>query len=255
MATLPLRLAVSIRWRLVLIDLLPPVLFLLSAIIAWFTGSGTWADALFWVGALYVMVRVFQSTGNKLRSFQAYAAIAFLYCLGRAFYTLINGGLNVNEGTVSEVSVILTIMAGLAIVGVIMVEIHFRVDRIEASPNSTRTMEFPGIYCITCQANKKQYIGQTSLSIRERWNQHRQDLHIGRHHNRWLQSDWNLYRPEQFTIEVLEVVTDPVWLLDRERYWQDLDFDAARRYNPPNIAPRVAKKATVKVGRKRAKPS
>lgn len=61
-----------------------------------------------------------------------------------------------------------------------------------------------GVYKITCLENGKFYIG-SSKNIKRRWNNHRWNLRNGKHHNYFLQSDWNLYGEDVFVFEVLEL--------------------------------------------------
>lgn len=60
-----------------------------------------------------------------------------------------------------------------------------------------------GIYCITCVANGKRYIGQ-SVNMKYRWYSHRSKLRNGNHYNNKLQHDWNEYGESKFTIVTLE---------------------------------------------------
>lgn len=225
-----------IRWLLILLGLIIPLVLAICAVMAWLDGA-PWAKWAAFGTYAYLMLLVMIRKGPAI-GLQAHLILSAVLCL--AFYM----GVFPTKDSPNEwllATVICT--ASVFIVGAYrrLDEISCRVDRQEA-PTGQRALEFPGIYRITCQASGKQYIGQTSLSIRERRTQHLDMLRANRHHNHWLQADWNLYRPEQFTFEVLEVVTDPVWLLDRERFWQDQDYDPARRYNPPNIPPRLATK-------------
>jgi len=215
------------------------------ASVAWSNGNTQQATVSVAIGWLCILVLI-------ERKWSHYAAMRFH--LGGGVLLAIAGAVwyFIEENGISSSYVMAAFVFGMAIV---LVNLSQRIDRLEA-PMATndRALTYPGIYRITCHPNGKHYIGQTSRSIGERWKQHRQDLHIGRHFNHWLQNDWNLYRPEQFSIEVLEVITNPIWLLERERYWQDLDYDPARRYNPPNIPTRSApKKPIIQARRRRPK--
>lgn len=139
------------------------------------------------------------------------------------------------------VLVSLELMGMLCFVASFAAEHHRRLVGVEAPSTNGRATEFPGIYRITCRPNGMQYIGMSSRPIKVRWHDHLSNLNAKRHHNDRLQHDWNTFRPEQFKWEVLEVVTDPVWLLDRERAWQNQDYDTTKRYNPPNLPPRIVK--------------
>lgn len=232
-----------------------PVFCFAAAGVAWLDGS-LWWIGLFFGGWIYILGFIERRFGLG----QALQA----HILGSIALLLINTFQYINPRTLLEIGasaahgaairlLFFVALGGIAFGG----RLSERLKRLEAPLSSDRSLalDYPGVYCITCQANGKQYIGQTERPIRERWKDHRQDLYARRHHNRWLQADWEIYRPEQFTIDVLEVVTDPVWLLDRERYWQNRGYDPARRYNPPNIPPREQKAITKAVGRRRIKRS
>lgn len=91
-----------------------------------------------------------------------------------------------------------------------------------------------GIYCITCTANGKIYIG-SSINLHRRWNEHRQLLRHNTHYNQRLQNAWNKYGETLFTFQVVELV-DPSTLVAREQNWldklrsfdRDIGFNIAR---------------------------
>jgi hypothetical protein len=232
-----------IRWRRAFFGAIIPILLSLSAASAWVDGASyaLWITVATWG---YVLIIIGTAAGSA-RALQAHCGVAAVYFWATGIW---QASTNYDEGQVS-----LRLGFGFSFILVAAIaELYSRICRLEAPTTSGRAAEYPGIYCITCRPNGKQYIGQTSQAIQARWNEHRAQLHARRHHSRWLQADWDLYRPEQFSWEVLEVVTDPVWLLDRERYWQDKGYDAAKRYNPPNLAPR-AEKAMRPLHRRRPK--
>lgn len=72
------------------------------------------------------------------------------------------------------------------------------------------------VYCIENIQNKKRYIGQTVNYIK-RYAQHRCDLNAGRHDNKYLQADWDLYGEKSFVFYILE--EDPDDLCEAEKYW------------------------------------
>lgn len=221
-----------IQWKRVIFSFLIPLLLVISTISAWVDGV---PYAVYVTGATWVYVVILAGQkGGGLRAIQAHAVMAFMYFLTYAIAGVYARGILPDNTDMLLKSLVFGFV-------VIMVSFHYRIDRLEAPAKKDRAADFPGIYRITCQPNGKHYIGQTSQAINARWSEHRMMLGSRRHHNRWMQADWDMYRPEQFTWEVLEVVTDPVWLLDRERAWQDKDYDATKRYNPPNIAPRIVK--------------
>lgn len=63
-----------------------------------------------------------------------------------------------------------------------------------------------GIYCIRCSNTEKVYVGHTTKSFRERWNQHRKELSKNRHHCFDLQNAWNQYGESSFSYHVLDVL-------------------------------------------------
>lgn len=78
-----------------------------------------------------------------------------------------------------------------------------------------------GIYRIVHTDSGKSYVGQ-SVDIATRWASHRSLLVAGNHKNEHLQSAWAKYGAAAFYFEVLELVTDPQLLSDREAHYCDL---------------------------------
>lgn len=74
-----------------------------------------------------------------------------------------------------------------------------------------------GIYQIACLPTGKTYIGQ-SINIAHRFEQHKSDLRLGRHGNRYLQAAWLKYGEEAFTLSILEE-TEVELLTEREIHW------------------------------------
>lgn len=60
-----------------------------------------------------------------------------------------------------------------------------------------------GIYKITNLSNNRIYIGE-SFDIERRWEQHKKDLVYGKHINKALQKDFNIYGRKYFKFEVLQ---------------------------------------------------
>ena len=72
-----------------------------------------------------------------------------------------------------------------------------------------------GIYKIKNRINRKVYIGE-SLDIMKRWEQHIFELISNTHHNYKLQEDWNKYRQDNFSFEVIVTLDDKIKkLVDR----------------------------------------
>ena len=74
------------------------------------------------------------------------------------------------------------------------------------------------IYVITNQINKKQYIGQTTYTIQERFKEHIIDAKKQRCEKRPLYDAFNKYGINNFTIEQLEECDNNL-LNEREKYW------------------------------------
>lgn len=70
---------------------------------------------------------------------------------------------------------------------------------------------------ITNKINGKKYIGQAH-DIGWRWSHHKCDLNNNQHHNKHLQSAWNLYGSANFDFSVVEE-TEEFELDAREMYW------------------------------------
>ena|SRR5258708_6866950 len=75
----------------------------------------------------------------------------------------------------------------------------------------------PGIYKITCTANRRFYIG-SAFNLRRRQYEHWRHLQQNKHVNRHMQRAWNKHGGQTFTFEVLEQVLS-ISLTAREQYW------------------------------------
>lgn len=73
-----------------------------------------------------------------------------------------------------------------------------------------------GIYRITNKINGKSYIGKTGMNFGDRWDSHRALLNAGKHDNPHLQRAWNKYGAAAFEFAIVELVSDPAELNDRE---------------------------------------
>lgn len=74
------------------------------------------------------------------------------------------------------------------------------------------------IYCITNLINGKKYVGKTTNSIQERFQEHCKDSKKERCEKRPLYDAFNKYGIENFKVEQLEEADEEV-LSDRETYW------------------------------------
>jgi len=81
------------------------------------------------------------------------------------------------------------------------------------------TTQQPGIYKITCTANGKVYIGQ-STNVSRRLTSHKYNLKNNKHTNTPLQNSFNKYGLKAFTWEPIEYCKKEV-LTEREYYWMN----------------------------------
>lgn len=75
------------------------------------------------------------------------------------------------------------------------------------------------IYVITNLINSKKYVGKTTTTIKERWQEHCSDSKKDRCNKRPLYDAFNKYGIENFKIEELEYIEDNSKLSEREIYW------------------------------------
>ena len=75
------------------------------------------------------------------------------------------------------------------------------------------------IYLITNLINNKKYVGKTTNTIKERWQEHCRDSKKKRCEKRPLYDAFNKYGIENFKIEELEYIEDDSKLSEREVYW------------------------------------
>jgi group I intron endonuclease len=104
-------------------------------------------------------------------------------------------------------------------------------------------MELGGIYKITCVPNGRFYIG-SSYHFRKRYGEHC-TMARAREHNPIFQASWDKYGENQFTFEVLEVLTKET-LVTREQFY----LDTLRPWDP-EIGFNVNTVATSTLGTKR----
>ena len=62
-----------------------------------------------------------------------------------------------------------------------------------------------GVYKLTNKLNDRVYIG-SAKEFKNRWKEHARSLKLGKHHNRFLQADYNKCGPEAFSFSILEIV-------------------------------------------------
>lgn len=93
------------------------------------------------------------------------------------------------------------------------------------------TLQDQGIYLIINRVNGKFYVGQTTRTFRQRFNDHRRELIQGIHGNPHLQSSWNKHGEAAFYFEPLEVVRDCSQLTAIEQEYLDRWVGDRRCYN------------------------
>lgn len=100
-----------------------------------------------------------------------------------------------------------------------------------------------GIYIIKNTVNGKLYVG-SAIDIRIRWNIHRSDLNLNKHHSILLQRSWNKYGESNFIFELIENCTKDN-LIKCEQFWLDFfeSYSSDIGYN-------VCKKAGSRLGMK-----
>jgi group I intron endonuclease len=75
------------------------------------------------------------------------------------------------------------------------------------------------------------YIGSTSVSFKQRWSKHLNYLTRSKHPSRHLQNAWNKYGVDQFAFEILEVISDPNIVIQREQAWINMFWESGTLYN------------------------
>lgn len=91
-----------------------------------------------------------------------------------------------------------------------------------------------GIYRILNLANNMCYVG-SAVRISYRWKNHRIELRLDRHTNRYLQSAWNKYGEDNFEFEILEHCENNR-LIELEQFWMDY-YQSANREFGYNLSP------------------
>ncbi|MGH7974761.1 MAG: GIY-YIG nuclease family protein [bacterium] len=96
---------------------------------------------------------------------------------------------------------------------------------------------FSCIYRIRNLKNNKVYVG-SAVDFYHRCSQHKCDLSLNQHFNKYLQHAWNKYGGENFVFEVIEKVKNKKNLIKREQYWMDKfkSYDFKFGYNFVKIA-------------------
>lgn len=87
-------------------------------------------------------------------------------------------------------------------------------------------MNKTGVYKITCNTNKRFYIGSASsyigykIGFKTRLNHHITRLNANKHRNPILQNSWNKYGSNDFKFEIVEFC-EPINCKEREQYYID----------------------------------
>lgn len=114
--------------------------------------------------------------------------------------------------------------------------------------NDTIVEKVCGIYKIVNKVNGKYYVGSSNNIFGRRWKDHKHDLHLKRHYNKYLQRAWDKYGKSAFECIVVEH-TSPTELLVAEQKYLDIASNEKHIcYNNSFIAGRV--EMTVEVRKK-----
>ena len=84
-------------------------------------------------------------------------------------------------------------------------------------------MKVAGVYKISRVGTEQCYVGSSS-DICRRWNSHKRELRIGKHHAAYLQNAWSLHGSDVFEFSMLEICESASlreFLFEREQYWID----------------------------------
>jgi group I intron endonuclease len=80
-----------------------------------------------------------------------------------------------------------------------------------------------GVYKIVNLINNKIYVG-SSIKIGKRIRDELHQLKNNKHHNKFLQPEWNKFGDEHFDVQIIEIISDTdnrQILIEREQYWID----------------------------------
>ena len=113
-----------------------------------------------------------------------------------------------------------------------------------------------GIYQWRQLSSGRRYVGSTNNFLR-RMCDHASALNRGAHGNDHLQRSWQKHGATDFAFEILEVVNDPNYLLEREQWHLDHTVDWSYDFNQNPVAgrPPSTKGRKLRDGIKRSKPT
>ena len=105
------------------------------------------------------------------------------------------------------------------------------------------------IYLIINKQNGNIYVGQT-ISLSDRWNEHKRTLNNCVHKNKHLQNAWSKYGPDNFEFRIAEEHEEisKEKLTEAELYWRDAyQFAGIHLYNiaEPGSTPMLGRKQTI----------
>lgn len=80
------------------------------------------------------------------------------------------------------------------------------------------------------RANGKVYVGSAARSFKVRWREHQEALNKNRHHNRWLQNDWNKNGQKNFVFEIIACCS-PEWCVAIEQIHLTKNIRDKNSYN------------------------
>jgi len=88
---------------------------------------------------------------------------------------------------------------------------------IQAARREREQARKRGVYRIRNTANGSLYIGSTTRAFAARWGEHIGYLEDGKHHSATMQRDWQMYGPDAFVFEVIQVLDDEKTMRAREQ--------------------------------------
>ncbi len=107
-----------------------------------------------------------------------------------------------------------------------------------------KTNKICGVYTITCTVNGRVYVG-SSIDVARRFRHHIRALQEDKHDNRYLNHSWKKYGEAAFLLDVIEIVSNPKLLIEREQWWIDR-LNSANRSKGFNISPHAGNTLGVK---------
>lgn len=91
---------------------------------------------------------------------------------------------------------------------------------IESARRERELSRKTGVYRIRNTVIGAFYIGSTTRAFAARWGEHVGDLEAGKHTSAALQRDWQIYGPDAFSFEIVEIMPgDEKHIREHEQKW------------------------------------